>query len=103
MDRVKSSGEGAVVAGALSILGRTPVQVEQKWLDLFAGRATAVVTNIAAPRDPVALAGVPLAGFTAWVPSTGPVGIGLAICSTPVSCCSALRSMRRFCRSPSNC
>jgi len=81
MDRVKSSGEGAVVAGALSILGRTPVQVEQKWLDLFAGRATAVVTNIAGPRDPVALAGVPLAGFTAWVPSTGPVGIGLAICS----------------------
>ena len=61
------------------------------------------VTNIAGPRDPVALAGVPLAGFTAWVPSTGPVRIGLAICSTPVSCCSALRSMRRFCRSPSNC
>jgi diacylglycerol O-acyltransferase len=29
----------------------------------------------------VALAGVPLRGFTAWVPSTGPIGIGLSICS----------------------
>jgi WS/DGAT/MGAT family acyltransferase len=81
MDRVKSTGEGVVVSGALSFLGHTPVQVEQRWLDLFAGRATAVVTNIAGPREPVTLAGVPLSGFTAWVPSTGPVGIGLSICS----------------------
>jgi diacylglycerol O-acyltransferase len=62
-------------------VGQTPVQVEQWWLDLFAGRATAVVTNIAGPREPVALAGVPLRGFTAWVPSTGPIGVGLSICS----------------------
>ena len=81
MDRVKRTGEGLVVSGALSVLGHTPVQVEQKWLDLFAGRATAVVTNIAGPPQPVALAGVPLSGFIAWVPSTGPVGIGLSICS----------------------
>ena len=81
MDRVKSTGEGVVISGALSVLGHTPVQVEQRWLDLFAGRATAVVTNIAGPREPVTLAGVPLSGFTAWVPSTGPVGIGLSICS----------------------
>jgi WS/DGAT C-terminal domain/Wax ester synthase-like Acyl-CoA acyltransferase domain len=37
-----------------------------------AGRATAVVTNIAGPPEPVA---------TAWVPSTGPIGVGLSICS----------------------
>jgi diacylglycerol O-acyltransferase / wax synthase len=81
MDRVKASGEGVVVSGALAVMGQTPVQVEQWWLDLFAGRATAVVTNIAGPREPVALAGAPLRGFTAWVPSTGPIGVGLSICS----------------------
>jgi hypothetical protein len=81
MDRVKASGEGVVVAAALSLVGQTPVQAEQWWLDLFAGRATAVVTNIAGPPEEVALAGVPLRGFTAWVPSTGPVGVGLSICS----------------------
>jgi hypothetical protein len=55
--------------------------VEQAWLDLFAGRASVVVTNIAGPTREVALAGVPLVGFTAWVPSTGPIGLGLSICS----------------------
>ena len=81
MDTVKATGEGVVTAGALSVVGHTPIAVEQWWLDLFAGRATAVVTNIAGPRTEVSLAGVPLRGFTAWVPSTGPVGIGLSICS----------------------
>ena len=80
MDQVKATGEGVLVSGALALMGQTPVQVEQRWLDLFAGRATAVVTNIAGPPEPVALAGVPLRGFTAWVPSTGPIGIGLSIC-----------------------
>jgi WS/DGAT/MGAT family acyltransferase len=81
MDTVKATGEGVVTAGALSVVGHTPMALEQWWLDLFAGRATAVVTNIAGPRSEVSLAGVPLRGFTAWVPSTGPVGVGLSICS----------------------
>jgi WS/DGAT/MGAT family acyltransferase len=81
MDTVKATGEGVVTAGALSVVGHTPIALEQWWLDLFAGRATAVVTNIAGPRSEVSLAGVPLRGFTAWVPSTGPVGVGLSICS----------------------
>jgi WS/DGAT/MGAT family acyltransferase len=81
MDDVKATGEGVVTAGALSVLGHTPKELEQKWLDLFAGRATAVVTNIAGPREEVRLTGAPLRGFAAWVPSTGPVGVGVSICS----------------------
>jgi hypothetical protein len=81
MKRVKSSDEATVVYGALAVMGQTPTQIEQSWLDLFAGRASAVITNIAGPTEPVALDGVPLAGFTAWVPSTGPIGVGLSVCS----------------------
>jgi diacylglycerol O-acyltransferase len=81
MNRVKSSDEATVVYGALTVMGQTPTQIEQSWLDLFAGRASAVITNIAGPTGPVFLAGVPLAGFTAWVPSTGPIGVGLSVCS----------------------
>jgi WS/DGAT/MGAT family acyltransferase len=81
MGTVKATGEGVVTSGALAVMGHAPTAVEQKFLDVFAGRATAVVTNIAGPREQVSLAGVPLRGFTAWVPSTGPVGVGLAICS----------------------
>jgi hypothetical protein len=81
MTEVKSSGEAVVVYGALAVMGQSPTQVEQAWLDLFAGRASAVITNIAGPGATVTLAGVPLAGFTAWVPSTGPIGVGLSVCS----------------------
>ena len=81
MARVKTTGEGVFTSGALSVMGRLPTPVEKQALNLFAGRATAVVTNIAGPSEEVSLAGVPLRGFTAWVPSTGPVGVGLSICS----------------------
>ena len=39
------------------------------------------VTDIAGPREPLALAGFPLRGFTTWVPFPGPIGVGLSICS----------------------
>jgi diacylglycerol O-acyltransferase len=81
MKRVKTTGEGVFTSGALSVMGRLPTVVEKQALNLFTGRATAVITNIAGPSQEVSLAGVPLRGFTAWVPSTGPVGVGLSICS----------------------
>lgn len=81
MALVKSTHEAVIVYGALAVMGRAPMQVEQAWLDLFARRASTVITNIAGPKGPVSLAGVPLAGFVAWVPSTGPIGVGLSICS----------------------
>jgi diacylglycerol O-acyltransferase / wax synthase len=81
MNRVKRTDEATVVYGALAVMGQTPTQIEQSWLDLFTGRASAVITNIAGPTERVSLAGVPLAGFTAWVPSTGPIGVGLSVCS----------------------
>jgi diacylglycerol O-acyltransferase len=81
MDRVKATSEAVVVYGALSLMGQSPAQLEQAWIALFTGRASAVVTNIAGPREPVSLAGVPLAGFVAWVPCTGPIGIGFSVCS----------------------
>ena len=31
--------------------------------------------------EPWRLGGVPIKGFLAWVPCTGPIGVGLSICS----------------------
>ena len=81
MDRVKGTHEPVIIYSVLGAMAQTPSQVEQAWLDLFARRASSVVTNIAGPREPVALAGVALSGFAAWVPCTGPIGVGLSVCS----------------------
>jgi diacylglycerol O-acyltransferase / wax synthase len=81
MDEIKSSGEAPVVYGALDALGRTPAQVERRWVDWFSGRASVVVTNVAGPRQPLSFAGAPVGGFVAWVPTTGPIGVGISIVS----------------------
>jgi diacylglycerol O-acyltransferase / wax synthase len=82
MATIKASSEGLVVYGGFSLVsGRTPVQVAQAWLELFARRASAVITNIAGPRERLSLAGTPLTGFMLWVPTSGSIGVGLSIVS----------------------
>ncbi len=81
MGRVKATHEPVIIYSVLGAMAQTPSQVEQAWLDLFARRASTVITNIAGPKEPVAIAGVPLCGFVAWVPCTGPIGVGLSVCS----------------------
>ena len=82
MATIKASNEGLVVYGGFSLVsGRTPVQVAQAWLELFARKASAVITNIAGPRETLSLAGASLTGFMLWVPTSGSIGVGLSIVS----------------------
>ena len=62
MEGIKHSPEGAVSYGLLDAVGRTPVQIEKRLIDLFSDRASAVVTNVPGPRRPVYLAGTQVGG-----------------------------------------
>jgi diacylglycerol O-acyltransferase len=81
MDQVKSSREGVFVYTMLQWMGQLPAAVQNAWVDAFAGKATAIVTNVSGPRYRVQLAGTPVAGMAGWVPVTGPLGLGLSIVS----------------------
>ena len=81
MDAIKSSREGVFIYTMLQLMGQLPRAVENSWIDAFAGKATAIVTNMTGPREQVRLAGRPVVGAMAWVPVTGPVGLGLSIFS----------------------
>ena len=81
MDQVKSSREGVFVYTMLQWMGQLPAAVQNAWVDAFAGKATAIVTNVTGPRHRVQLAGTPVAGMMGWVPVTGPLGLGLSIVS----------------------
>jgi hypothetical protein len=63
------------------VLGHTPGPAQRTWVDLFTGDAVAVVTNVRGPGERVALAGTAVAGMSVWVPSTGPLGIGVSVVS----------------------
>ena len=81
MDQVKSSREGVFVSTMLQWMGQLPAAVQNAWVDAFAGKATAIVTNVSGPRHRVQIAGIPVAGMMGWVPVTGPLGLGLSIVS----------------------
>ncbi len=81
MDAIKHSPEGVLSYGILGVIGLTPPQIEQRLLDIFAKKTTAVMTNVPGPREPLYFAGTELAGVIGWVPAAGTIGIGMSIFS----------------------
>jgi WS/DGAT/MGAT family acyltransferase len=81
MDEIKHSPEGAISYGILSAIGLTPPQVEQRLLDVFSSKTTAVMTNVPGARAPVSIAGATVSGVIGWVPTGGTGGMGVSIFS----------------------
>ncbi|MGO4256720.1 wax ester/triacylglycerol synthase family O-acyltransferase [Marmoricola sp. RAF53] len=79
--RIKHSAQGLVSYGILEVIGRTPRAVEQVAIDVFTAKGTGVMTNVPGPRRPVTLAGTPLAGSIGWGPTSGELGLGVALFS----------------------
>jgi WS/DGAT/MGAT family acyltransferase len=81
MDAIKHSPEGAVSYGILGTMGLTPPAVEQRLLDIFTAKGSAVMTNVPGPRRPVWFAGSRVGGVIGWVPTAGSAGLGVSIFS----------------------
>jgi len=81
MDAIKHSPEGALSYAILGAIGMTPLPVEQRLIDIFTPKVTALMTNVPGPRQPVYFAGTPVAGALGWVPASGEIGMGLSIFS----------------------
>jgi WS/DGAT/MGAT family acyltransferase len=81
MHEIKHTPEGAVSYGILGVIGATPLPAEQRLVDVFSSKATAVMTNVPGPRRPVYFAGTRVAGVLGWVPAGGDIGIGVSIFS----------------------
>jgi len=81
MNAIKHSAEGLVAYAILELVGMAPESVENLAIELFAAKGTGVMTNVPGPRRTVTLAGVPLRGTIGWVPTSGDIGLGVAIFS----------------------
>lgn len=79
--RVKNSAQGLVAFGILELVGLAPESVEDVAIDVFASKGTGVMTNVPGPHHPVTLAGTRLAGTIGWGPTSGELGLGVAMFS----------------------
>ncbi len=81
MNELKSSKQAAVTLGFLAALGMGPSAVQKPVLDMLSQKATAVLTNVPGPQQPLYLAGSEMKEMMFWVPQNGNIGLGISILS----------------------
>jgi diacylglycerol O-acyltransferase / wax synthase len=81
MDRIKQSGEAAVVYGILRLLGVTTAALEMTIVNLLGRNSTAVMTNVPGPRSHLYLGGTRIDDMIFWVPQSGRLALGVSILS----------------------
>ena len=88
MHHLKNSKQASVSLGLLATVGMAPAAVQQAALELFARKATTVLTNVPGPQKSLFMAGSEIGQMMFWVPQSGSIGMGISILSynEQVSC-----------------
>jgi WS/DGAT/MGAT family acyltransferase len=81
MDSIKDTPEALATYGILGTLGSMQSWLQDVAISIFDAKGTAVMTNVAGPRQPLYLAGAPINTLMAWVPQSGRVSLGVSIIS----------------------
>lgn len=81
MEELKNSHEAILALGLLGVAGTLPNVVQQFSFDMLTKKASAVMTNVPGPRQPMYMAGSKVSDILFWVPSSGEIGMGVSILS----------------------
>jgi WS/DGAT/MGAT family acyltransferase len=81
MDELKNSKEPVVAITLLATAGMLPKDIEIQVFKLYHAKATAVLTNVPGPQQPLYMAGGKLSTIMGWVPQAGNLGLGISIIS----------------------
>lgn len=81
MTAIKRSPEAYLAFQILKAIGLAPRQIFDLVVELFGRKASAVMTNVAGPRDRLVMAGAPLRQAMFWVPCAGRLGLGISVLS----------------------
>ena len=81
MNAMKGSYQPPLTLLLLGVAGVAPKMVQEKFLDMLANKASAVMTNVPGPQQPLYLAGGRIDQIMFWVPQSGDIGVGVSILS----------------------
>jgi diacylglycerol O-acyltransferase len=79
MQALKGSFQPVIALGILAAMGAGPQLLQEQMLALLAKNATAVMTNVPGPQQPLFLAGAKIDKLMFWVPQSGDIGMGVSI------------------------
>ena len=102
MEELKGSYQPVVALGVLAATGMAPKFVQDIALDILANKASAVMTNVPGPQQPLYMAGTRLAQQMFWVPQSGDIGVGVSILSYNGRVQFGLVTDRHFVTAPEN-
>ncbi len=100
MDDLKGSYQPLLAFAVLSVSGLFIKPVQDAILGLFAKKATAVMTNVPGPVQPLQFCGSTLRQSMFWVPATGEIGVGVSILSYGGGVQFGLITDQRLCPDP---
>src|SRR6185369_279351 len=70
-----------IALGILNAVGFGPKALQDQVTAILGNSASAVMTNVPGPKDPLYLAGRRIDAFEFWVPQSGSIGMGISILS----------------------
>jgi WS/DGAT/MGAT family acyltransferase len=100
MSALKGSFQPVLALGILAAMGAGPRVLQETLLALLARNATAVMTNVPGPQQPLWFAGARLDSLMFWVPQSGDIGIGVSILSYDGKVQFGLIADRKLCPDP---
>ena len=100
MNELKGGYQPLLAFALLSVAGVLVKPAQAALLNLFARKATAVMTNVPGPAKPLALCGRTLKQVMFWVPQSGDIGMGVSILSYAGGVQFGLITDARMCPDP---
>ncbi len=100
MNELKGSYQPVLAFAVLSIAGLFIKPVQDAILNLFAKKATAVMTNVPGPAQPLKFCGSTIRQTMFWVPASGDIGLGVSILSYAGGVQFGLISDKKLCPDP---
>ncbi len=79
MQDLKGSFQPVLAFGLLSVAGLLIKPVQHAMLNIFAKKATAVMTNVPGPAEALKFCGSTVERVMFWVPQSGDIGVGVSI------------------------
>jgi WS/DGAT/MGAT family acyltransferase len=100
MAALKGSFQPVLALGILAAMGAGPRALQETLLSILARNATAVMTNVPGPQQPLWFAGARIDSLMFWVPQSGDIGMGVSILSYDGKVQFGLITDRKLCPDP---